>query len=102
MMQYLITLVVSLQIMDGRNDEAANNRYELRNRKQSNRDDVLSISRQGSGDKEDDKEEEEEVVRPQQRRRVDQADNEEPGEMLDRLCSFCIESRWDRRRSRRE
>ncbi len=69
--------------MDSRNDKAAKNQYELRNRKKSNRDDVLSIIKQGSGDKEEDKEEEEEVVCPQQRRHVDQADNEYPGLFLD-------------------
>ncbi len=42
--------------MDSRNDKAAKNQYELRNRKKSNRDDVLSISEQGSGDKEEEKE----------------------------------------------
>ncbi len=69
--------------MDGRNDKAANNQYELWNCEHSKRNDVLSISGQGSGKKEEDKEEEEEVVRPQQRRRVDQADNKDPGEILD-------------------
>ncbi len=65
--------------MDGRNDKAANNQYELQNRKQSNRNDVLSTIGQGSGNKEEDNEEEEAAVCPQQRRRVDQADNKDPG-----------------------
>ena len=82
-MQYSITLVVSLQIMDGRNDKAANNQYELRNREHSNRNGGLSITGQGSGDEEEGKEEEEEVVRPHQRRHVDQADNKNHGEVLD-------------------
>ena len=43
--------------MDGRNDKAANNRYELRNRKHINRNGGLSISGQGSGNKEEGKEE---------------------------------------------
>ena len=44
-----------------------------------------TISGEGSGNKEEDKEEEDEDVRPHQRRRVDQADadNKDPGEMLD-------------------
>ena len=42
------------------NDEEANNRYGLRNREHSNRDNVMSIHKQGSGDEEEDKEEEEE------------------------------------------
>ncbi len=69
--------------MDGRNDEAANNRYELLNREHSNRDGGLSISGEGSGNKEEDEEEEDGGNRPHQRRRVDQANNEDPGEMLD-------------------
>ena len=54
MMYYLITLVVFVQIMDGRNDEAPNNQYELRNREHINRNGGLSIGREGSGDKEED------------------------------------------------
>ena len=71
--------------MDGRNDEAANNRYGLRNREHSNRDGGLSISGEGSGDKEEDKEEEDGGNRPHQRRRVDQADadDENLGEVLE-------------------
>ena len=88
-MKYLIHLVVSLQIMDGRNDKA-NNRYGLRNCKHSNRDDVLSINEQRSNDKVEDEEKEDEVNRPHQRRRVDKANNEDSGEMLDvpRLIDF--------------
>ena len=52
-MQYLITLVVSLQIMDGRNDKAANNPYELRNREHINHEGGLSISGEGSDYKEE-------------------------------------------------
>ncbi len=83
MMYYLIKLVVSLQIMDGRNDKAANNRYGLRNREHSNHNGGLSISGEGSGGKEEDKEEEDVGNSPHQRRRVDDANNEDPGEMLD-------------------
>ena len=64
-------MVVALQIIDGRNDDD-NNRYGLRNREHSNRDDVYSINKQRSNNEEKDKEEEEEVVRPQQRHRVDE------------------------------
>ena len=60
--------------MDRRNDKA-NNRYELRNRKQNNRNGGLSINKHGSNDKE---EEEEEVDRPHQRRHVDEANNRDP------------------------
>ncbi len=67
-------MVVSLQIMDSRNDDAANNQYGLRNREQSNREGRLSISGEGSGNKEEDKEEEDGANCPNQRRRVDQAD----------------------------
>ncbi len=42
--------------MDGRNEEATNNQYELQNREQSNQDDVLSISEQVSGNKEEEEE----------------------------------------------
>ena len=68
--------------MDGRNDET-NNQYGLRNRKHSNRDDVLSINEQRSGDKEEEENEENEVDRPHQRRRVDYTNNEDHEEMLD-------------------
>ena len=68
--------------MDGRNDKP-NNRYELRNYEHSNHNDVLSISRQGSGNKEEDKEEENGGKHPHQRRRVDQADDKNHGEVLD-------------------
>ena len=70
-------MVVSLQIMDGRNDEF-NNRYGLRNRKHRISNDVLSINKQRSNDKEKDEEEEDEVDRPQQRRRVYEASNKDP------------------------
>ena len=43
-------MVVSLQIMDGRNDEA-NNQYGLKNREHSNRDDVMSIKNNGHATK---------------------------------------------------
>ncbi len=78
-------MVVSFQIMDGRNDKAANNQYGLRNREHSNRDGGLIISGEGSGNKEEDKEEEDEDVCPHERRRVDQADadDKDPGEILD-------------------
>ena len=71
--------------MDSRNDNAANNRYGLRNSKQSNREGRLSISGEGSGNKEEDKEEEDGGNRPHQRRRVDQADadDENLGEVLE-------------------
>jgi hypothetical protein len=71
--------------MDGRNDDAANNRYGLRNREQSNREGRLSISGEGSGNEEEDKEEEDVGNRPHQRRRVDQADadDENLGEVLE-------------------
>ena len=75
-------MAVSLQIMDGRNDEA-NNRYGLRNREHCNRNYVMSLNKQRSSDEEEDKEEEDEVNRPHQRCRVDKANNEDPGEMLD-------------------
>ncbi len=68
--------------MDSRNDKA-NNQYGLRNRKHINRKGGLSIHKQGSGNKEEDKEEEEEVFRPHQRRRVDQADDNNHGEVMD-------------------
>ena len=83
--------------MDGRNDEA-NNRYGLRNREHNNRNDVLSINIQGSGNKEDD---EEEIDRPHQMRRVDEANNKDPEEMMDVPFGSDIESRRKRRRSRR-
>ena len=78
-------MVVSLQIMDGRNDDAANNRYGLRNREQSNREGRLSISGEGSGNEEEDEEEEDGCNRPHQRRRVDQADANDKnlGEVLE-------------------
>ena len=78
-------MVVSLQIMDGRNDDATNNRYGLRNREQSNRKGRLSISGEGSGNEEEYKEEEDGGNRPHQRRRVDQADADDKnhGEVLD-------------------
>ena len=71
------------------NDEEANNRYGLRNREHSNRDNVMSIHKQGSGDEEEDKEEEEEDKeeeendRPTQRRRIDESNDEDPEDMLD-------------------
>ncbi len=70
--------------MDGMNDEA-NNQYGLRNCEHSNHDNVMSIHKQGSGNKEEGKEEEEEVVHPHQRRRVDQADANDKnlGEVLE-------------------
>ena len=68
--------------MDGRNDKA-NNRYGLRNREHRNSNDVLSINKQWSKDKEEDKEEEDEVDHPHQRLRFDKANNKDPGEMLD-------------------
>ena len=71
--------------MDGRNDEA-NNRYGLRNREHSNRDGVMSIHEQGSGDNEEDEEEEEEeeeIDRPPQRRRIDEANDRDPVGLLD-------------------
>ena len=78
--------------MDGRNDDAANNRYGLQNREQSNREGRLSISGEGSGNEEEDKEEEDGGNRPHQRRRVDQADadNENHGEVLEvpRMIDF--------------
>ena len=83
-------MVVSLQIMDGRNDDAANNRYGLRNREQSNREGRLSISGEGSGNKEENKEEKDGGNHPHQRRRVDEANNKDPEEMLDvpRVINF--------------
>ena len=69
--------------MDGINDKAANNPYELRNREHINHEGGLSISGEGSGNKEEDKEEEEEVVCPHQRRCVDQADDKNHGEVLE-------------------
>ena len=79
MMYYFHNLVVSFQTMDGRNDKA-NNQYGLRNRKHNNRNDGLSINKQGSDKKE---EEEEEVDHPHQRHHVDKANNRDPGENLD-------------------
>ena len=70
-------MVVSLQNMEGRNDEA-NNRYGLKKCKHSNRDDVLSINKQGSGDKEEEEKEEDVVDRPHQRLCVDDTNNEDP------------------------
>ena len=82
MMQYLIKLVVSLQITGGRNDKA-NNQYGLWNREHINREGGLIINKHGSNNGDKDKEEEDEVNRPHQRRRVDEADNEDAGEVLD-------------------
>ena len=75
--------------MVGRNDEA-NSRYGLRNREHRNSNDVLSINKQRSNDKEKDEEEEDEVDRPPQRHRIDGSNNEDPGEMLDvpRMINF--------------
>ena len=67
--------------MDGRNDKA--NRYGLQNRKHINRDGGLSINGQGSGNKEEDEEREDEGNCPNQRRRVDKADNEDAGEVME-------------------
>ena len=64
-------------------NDKANNQYGLRNRKHSNRDDVLSINEQGSGDKEEEEEEEDEVDHPHQRRRVDKGNDKNHGEVLD-------------------
>ncbi len=77
-------MVVSLQIMDSRNDKP-NNQYELRNRKHSNRNDGLSISGQRSGDQEEGKEEEDGGNHPHQRCHVgvDKADNEDAGEVME-------------------
>ena len=66
-------------------NDKANNRYGLRNRKHSNRNNVMSIHKQGSGDKEEkeeEKEEEEEIVRPPQRRRIDGANNGDLEDMM--------------------
>ena len=71
--------------MDGMNDKA-NNRYGLRNREHSNRDNVMSIHEQGSGDEEKDEEEdkeEEEIDCPLQRRRIDGANDGDPEDMMD-------------------
>ena len=68
--------------MDGRNDKA-NNRYGLRNRKHSNRDDGLNIDKHGLDNKDEEEEEEYEVNCPHQRRRVGEANNGDPEEQLD-------------------
>jgi len=66
--------------MDSRNDKA-NNQYGLRNRKHINHNDGLSIN--GPGNKEEEKEREDECNSPHQRRRVDEADNKDPGEVME-------------------
>ena len=43
----------------------------------------MSINKQRSNNEEEDEEEKDEVERSYQRRRVDKANNEDPGEMLD-------------------
>ena len=68
--------------MGGRNNKA-NNRYGLRNRGHSKHDDVMSINGHGSNDGDKDKEKDDEGNRPHQRRRVDDADDKDPGEVME-------------------
>ncbi len=73
-------MVVSLQIMDGRNDKA-NNQYGLWNCEHSIRDGGLIINEHGSNNGEE--EEEGENNRPHHRRRVDEANDKNHEEVLD-------------------